>query len=73
RALELLYIPLAKLIVDLVVLFGVASWLNSAIYTASRMVFSRAKRGDAPRVLKLTNTPHEPRRAVLPTTAVGFL
>lgn len=40
RALELLDIPHAKLIVDLVVLVAVASCLNSAIYTSSRMVFS---------------------------------
>ena len=58
RALELLDIPHAKLIVDLVVLVAVASCLNSAIYTSSRMVFSLAKRGDAPSVLKLTNTAH---------------
>lgn len=73
RALELLDIPHAKLIVDLVVLVAVASCLNSAIYTSSRMVFSLAKRGDAPSVLKLTNTAHVPRPAVLASTAVGFL
>ncbi|MFK1558587.1 amino acid permease [Pseudomonas aeruginosa] len=32
-----------------------------------------AKRGDAPSVLKLTNTAHVPRPAVLASTAVGFL
>lgn len=73
RALELLNIPHAKLIVDLVVLIAVASCLNSAIYTASRMLFSLAKRGDAPEVLKLTSTTHVPRPAVLASTAVGFL
>ncbi|MBG5192498.1 GABA permease [Pseudomonas aeruginosa] len=73
RALELLDIPHAKLIVDLVVLVAVASCLNSAIYTSSRMVFSLAKRGDAPSVLKLTNPAHVPRPAVLARTAVGFL
>ncbi|MHC3967745.1 GABA permease, partial [Pseudomonas aeruginosa] len=41
--------------------------------TSSRMVFSLAKRGDAPSVLKLTNTAHVPRPAVLASTAVGFL
>ena len=73
RALELLNIPHAKLIVDLVVLVAVASCLNSAIYTSSRMVFSLAKRGDAPAVLKRTNEAHVPRAAVLASTAVGFL
>ncbi|WP_192842886.1 amino acid permease, partial [Pseudomonas paraeruginosa] len=55
------------------VLVAVASCLNSAIYTSSRMVFSLARRGDAPGVLKLTNTAHVPRPAVLASTAVGFL
>ena len=73
RALELLNIPNAKLIVDLVVLVAVASCLNSAIYTSSRMVYSLAKRGDAPAALKRTNEAHVPRAAVLASTAVGFL
>ncbi|MDT4825002.1 putative GABA permease [compost metagenome] len=73
RALELLDIPHAKLIVDLVVLVAVASCLNSAIYTSSRMVFSLAKRGDAPAMLERTNACHVPRAAVLASTAVGFL
>ncbi|MCO2345003.1 GABA permease [Pseudomonas aeruginosa] len=54
RALELLDIPHAKLIVDLVVLVAVASCLNSAIYTSSRMVFSLAKRGASTAVGFLT-------------------
>ncbi|WMR34363.1 GABA permease [Metapseudomonas otitidis] len=73
RALELLAIPHAKLIVDLVVLVAVASCLNSAIYTASRMVFSLARRGDAPERLQRTNASQVPRAAVLASTAVGFL
>lgn len=73
RALELLNIPHAKLIVDLVVLVAVASCLNSAIYTSSRMVFSLAKRGDAPAILKTTTTQWVPRAAVYASTCVGFL
>lgn len=73
RALELLNIPHAKLIVDLVVLVAVASCLNSAIYTSSRMVFSLARRGDAPEALQRTSVNHVPRAAVLASTAVGFL
>jgi GABA permease len=73
RALEFLQIPYAKLIVDIVVLVAVASCLNSAIYTASRMLFSLAKRGDAPQGLKATTVSNVPRRAVLASTAVGFL
>ncbi|MES3708684.1 GABA permease [Pseudomonas putida] len=73
RALELLAIPHAKMIVDVVVLVAVASCLNSAIYTSSRMMFSLAKRGDAPAQLKSTNASHVPRAAVLASTAIGFL
>ncbi|MBP5151161.1 amino acid permease, partial [Pseudomonas protegens] len=46
--LDRMGIPNAKLIVDLVVLVAVTSCLNSALYTASRMLFSLGKRGDAP-------------------------
>lgn len=73
RALELMDIPYAKMIVDLVVLVAVASCLNSAIYTSSRMVFSLADRGDAPAQLKRTSSGQVPRAAVLASTAVGFL
>ncbi|AOE82938.1 GABA permease [Pseudomonas sp. TCU-HL1] len=73
RALEIMNIPNAKLIVDIVVLVAVASCLNSAIYTASRMVFSLSKRGDAPRLLQKTSPKAVPYAAVLASTAVGFL
>jgi GABA permease len=74
RTLELLDIPYAKLIVDLVVLTSVASCLNSAIYTSSRMVFSLAKRSDAPaRLGKTTASGQVPRAAVLVSTAIAFL
>ncbi len=42
--LDAMGIPNAKLIVDLVVLVAVTSCLNSALYTASRMLFSLGKR-----------------------------
>ena len=73
RALELMNIPHAKMIVDIVVLIAVASCLNSAIYTASRMVYSLSKRGDGPRVLQKTSSSGVPYIAVLASTAVGFL
>lgn len=47
--LELLNIPHAKLIMDCVILLSVTSCLNSALYTASRMLYSLSRRGDAPR------------------------
>ncbi|WP_188865962.1 GABA permease [Pseudomonas asuensis] len=72
RALEVLSIPHAKLIVDLVVLVAVASCLNSALYTASRMLFSLSRRGDAPAAFGRTAAGGVPRAAVLASTAVGF-
>ncbi|MBV6659726.1 GABA permease [Pseudomonas yamanorum] len=71
RALEYLQIPNAKFIVDVVVLIAVASCLNSAIYTASRMLFSLANRGEAPGFLKVTTLAKVPRHAVIASTAIG--
>ncbi|WP_416424585.1 amino acid permease [Pseudomonas sp. App30] len=71
RALELLQVPHAKLIVDLVVLVAVTSCMNSSIYIASRMLYSLARRGDAPAAAAKTSGNGVPRRAVLGTAAVG--
>ncbi|MFI5728791.1 amino acid permease [Kribbella sp. NPDC051587] len=72
-ALEALGVPGAKLIVDLVVLVAVASCLNSALYTASRMIFSLGKRSQAPAIVTQTTSRGVPRVAVLASTAVGFI
>lgn len=53
------------------VLVAVASCLNSAIYTASRMLFSLAKRGEAPGFLKNTTAAKVPRQAVIASTIIG--
>ncbi|MCY1401403.1 putative GABA permease [compost metagenome] len=50
-----------------------ASCLNSAIYTASRMVYSLSRRGDGPRFLQKTSPKAVPYAAVMASTAVGFL
>jgi GABA permease len=71
-ALEAMGIPGAKAIVDVVVLVAVASCLNSALYTASRMIYSLGRRGDAPAATMRTSN-GVPRVAVLASTAVGFL
>ncbi|BCQ51364.1 GABA permease [Burkholderia gladioli] len=73
RAMELIGIPHAKAVVDVIVLVSVASCLNSALYTASRMLFSLATRGDAPAALRRTDPSGTPRAAVLASTAFGFL
>ncbi len=71
--LERMGIPNAKLIVDLVVLVAVTSCLNSALYTASRMLFSLGRRGDAPAMSKRTNKSGTPYCAVLLSTGAAFL
>jgi GABA permease len=73
RTLELIGMPHAKAIVDTIVLASVSSCLNSALYTASRMLFSLSVRGDAPAPLRRTSGCGTPRLAVLASTAFGFL
>jgi gamma-aminobutyrate permease len=73
RALEIMNIPHAKFIVDIVVLVAVASCLNSAIYISSRMVFSLAKRGDAPGFIANTTRKGVPAFAVIASTVIGLL
>jgi GABA permease len=72
-ALAALGLPGAKLIVDIVVLVAVASCLNSALYTASRMIYSLGKRRQAPAAVMRTTDQGVPRVAVLASTAFGFL
>lgn len=71
RALELMNIPHAKLLVDVVVLIAVASCMNSSIYISSRMLFSLGRRGDAPKPLKVTSLAGVPRAAVVASTVIG--
>lgn len=71
--LELLHIPYAKLIMDGVILLSVTSCLNSALYTASRMLYSLSRRGDAPAIMGRTNRSKTPYVAVLLSTGAAFL
>ena len=71
RALELMNIPYAAFLVDFVVLVAVASCMNSSIYIASRMMYSLAKRGEAPAMLKKTSSVGVPRAAVFGSTLIG--
>jgi GABA permease len=71
--LETIGIPASAEIMDIVVLTAVASCLNSALYTASRMLFSLGDRGEAPRaVIKLTAN-GVPWVSVIVSMALGFL
>lgn len=71
RALEIMNIPNAKFMVDVVVLIAVASCMNSSIYIASRMLYSLGRRGDAPKTLKTTSAAGVPRAAVIASTVLG--
>ncbi|XTZ39274.1 GABA permease [Salmonella enterica] len=71
--LELLNIPYAKLIMDAVILLSVTSCLNSALYTASRMLYSLSSRGDAPAIMGKINRSKTPWVAVLLSTGAAFL
>lgn len=69
--LRAMNIPYAPQIMTVVVLFAVTSCLNSAIYTASRMCFSLARRSDAPAMFGRTATGDVPRSAVLFTAVAS--
>lgn len=73
RALELMNVPNAKLIVDAVVLVAVTSCLNSSIYISSRMIFSLSKRDDAPPIFMTTSATGVPKAAVIGSTIVGLV
>lgn len=73
RTLELIGIPNAKAIVDVVVLISVASCLNSALYTASRMLYSLSVRRDAFTVFGHISANGTPQKAVIGSMVVGFL
>ena len=71
--IELFGIPGAGTIMDIVVLTSVLSCLNSGLYTASRMLFSLSRRGDAPRSWMRISKSGVPAAAVLASTVVGFV
>ncbi|MFD7296854.1 amino acid permease [Streptomyces sp. NPDC059897] len=70
--LDRMNIPGAARIMDVVLVVAVCSCLNSAVYTASRMLFSLAGRGDAPTAFARTSPQGVPRNAVLASTVVGI-
>ncbi|MCE0491258.1 GABA permease [Pantoea sp. Mb-10] len=72
-AMEMMNIPYARQIVDVVVLVAVCSCLNSALYTASRMLYSLSRRQEAPASASRTTASGTPWVAVLASTAAAFL
>nr|WP_277350819.1 amino acid permease [Rhodococcus sp. HNM0569] len=71
--LDAIGIPHSARIMDVVILTAVASCLNSALYTASRMLFSLGVRRDAPQVVRKLSRQGVPRVAVSASMIVGFV
>lgn len=72
RVLDVLNVPGAKLVVDIVVLVAVTSCMNSGLYTASRMLYSLGARGEALPVTRRVSRSGVPVVAVLLSTLAGF-
>lgn len=79
KVLDSIGVPSAAQIMNIVVFVALLSALNANLYGSSRMVFSLAERGEAPRgLLKVSGGPRGkaggvPRRAVLASVAFGFV
>ncbi|MFH9609086.1 amino acid permease [Streptomyces sp. NPDC017448] len=80
KVLDAIGVPSAGQIMNIVVFVALLSALNANLYGSSRMVFSLAERGEAPRgLLKVSGggSPGQgggvPRRAVLASVAFGFV
>ncbi|MEU0147786.1 amino acid permease [Streptomyces sp. NPDC006288] len=78
KVLDSVGVPSAGQVMNIVVFVALLSALNANLYGASRMVFSLAERGEAPRgLLKVSGGRGDgsgvPRRAVLASVAFGFV
>jgi L-asparagine transporter-like permease len=73
QTLQVIGIPFAATIMNLIVLVAVLSCLNSGLYVTSRMLFGLAAQGDAPRSLVALDKRLVPSRAILIGTVFGYL
>ena len=73
RALEIINVPGAKMVVDIVVFVAVTRCMNSGLYTASRMLYSLGARGEAPAQIKRVSGSGVPTVAVIASTLAGFV
>ncbi|GHB40143.1 amino acid transporter [Streptomyces cirratus] len=71
--LDSIGIPSAGQIMEIVVFVALLSALNANLYGSSRMVFSLAERGEAPKGLLKVSRGGVPRRAVFASVAFGFV
>ncbi|RBC92084.1 amino acid transporter, partial [Xanthomonas oryzae pv. oryzae] len=70
--LQVARIPGAATAITLVAVVALLSALNANLYGASRMIFSLAQRGEAPRVLARTSSEQVPLVAVIASVLFGF-
>lgn len=70
--LQIANIPGAATAITLVAVVALLSALNANLYGASRMIYSLAERGEAPRALSRLNDRQVPVLAVLSCVAFGF-
>jgi GABA permease len=71
-ALEHVGVPGGATIMNLVVLTAVLSCLNSGLYVTSRILFTLAAKGDAPRGLVALSQRRVPARAILLGSSLGY-
>ncbi|WP_438361939.1 amino acid permease [Niallia circulans] len=71
--LEMVKIPYAADIMNLIILTSVLSMLNSALYTSSRMLYSLAQKGDAPRIFGRVNKNGAPFWGVIGSTFFSWV
>ena len=72
-ALAALHVPGAAQIMNGVILTAVLSALNSGLFASSRMMMALARRADAPRGVAGLNARGVPVRAILVSTAFGYV
>lgn len=68
-----LNVPGTKLIIDTVVFIAVASCMNAAVYTSSRMLYALSSRQEAPHILTQLTSNGVPTYAVSASTLVGLI
>ncbi|WP_151742815.1 amino acid permease [Acinetobacter sp. TUM15113] len=68
-----LNIPQTKMIMDTVVFIAVASCMNAAVYTSSRMLFALGARQEAPKMVTKINAAGVPTIAVFASTLIGLI
>ncbi|OVE34527.1 GABA permease [Priestia aryabhattai] len=71
--LDMLGVPGASLIMNIIILVAVLSVLNTGIYTTSRMLYSLAEKGDAPKVFLRVTKKGSPIWAVLGCTGFSLI